>query len=218
MSQSRVGRLTAERRRERIKRVRGLVVTSVLLLAFLIVPIGSPPADTLDTIAQRLTAAGTTRGGAPPDAPAVQLIPVTDAEPGFLPFGQVEIPKLGITMPIRPGVQEDVLDSAVGRWPGLPQDNVVLSGHRTTHLAPFGDLDLLAPADQVHLVYGEGVTQTYEVFDTAIVPEAEYVDYVLGGTPEPDDSIVTLFACHPKGERTHRIVVRARAVAQQEGI
>jgi sortase A len=195
-------------------------VTSVLLLAFLTVPIGRPPAQTFDAVAQRLTAAQAERGAPTGTAgqPAVQLVPVTAAAEGFLPLGRVEIPKIGVVMPINAGVHEEVLDTGVGRWPGLGEDNIVLSGHRTTYLAPFADLDLLAPADQVNLVYGEGVAQTYEVFDTRVVPEAEYVDYVLGGTPEPDDRIVTLFACHPKGERTHRIVVRARAVAEQGGI
>lgn len=221
MAQSRVGRAAVRRRRERARRLRAVVVVSVLLLVFLAVPIGRPPAQTFDAVAQRLTAASATRGA--PDAaadaqPPVELLPITAAPEGFSPLGRVEIPEIGVSMPINAGVHEEVLDTGVGRWPGTPEDNIVLSGHRTTYLAPFGDLDLLAPADQVNLVYGEGVARTYEVFDTAIVPEAEYVDYVLGGTPEPDDRIVTLFACHPKGERTHRIVVRARAVAQQGGI
>ena len=191
----------------------------------LIVPFGANPAPTADSVVQRLTAAQSADGsttepspveqpqGDEPAEPAPQVISVTEAAELFVPLGRIEIPRIGLNVPIRNGVHERVLEQGVGQWPGTDAQNIVLSGHRTTYLAPFRDLDLLAAADQVVLTWGGGQSQVYEVFDTRVVPEAEYVDYALGGTPEPDDQIVTMYACHPKGQRTHRIVVRARAVA-----
>lgn len=228
MVATRSERLKAQRARERARGLRASVVVSGLLLLILFVPLGGPPRPTPDGAVQRLTAAQRA-DGQPADAgteaalapeveaalePVPQIVPVTEAPELFVPLGRVEIPKIGIDMPVRNGVHERILEQGVGLWPGTGAEtgNTVLSGHRTTYLAPFGDLDLLAPADQVVMTSGGGAPQVYEVFTTDIVPEGEYVDFVLAGTPEPDDQVLTLYACHPKGQRTHRIVVRARAV------
>lgn len=228
MGGTRSERLRAQRARERTRRARGSVVVLGLLVVILVVPLSRAPAPTPEDVVQRLTAAqGATREraateGATEVAPEVEaalepvpvIVPVTEAPELFVPLGRVEIPKVGLDIPVRNGVHERILEQGVGLWPGTGAEtgNTVLSGHRTTYLAPFRDLDLLAPADQVIMTSGGGQAQVYEVFATDIVPEGEYVDFVLAGTPEPDDQIVTLYACHPKGQRSHRIVVRARAV------
>jgi sortase A len=56
-----------------------------------------------------------------------------------------------------------------------------------------------------------GAPVTYRVTETLIVPEAEYRDVVLAASTEPGARQLSLFACHPEGDRTHRIVVRALA-------
>lgn len=149
--------------------------------------------------------------------PLPELVPITQVGELFVPIGRLDIPKVGLSVDVRSGVHDRILETGVGHWPGTGLDNMVFSGHRTTYLHPFRDLDLLQVDDQITYVSGGGAPVTYAVFEARIVPEAEYVDYVLSETPEPDDRVITMFACHPKGSRTHRIVVRARAVTQVAG-
>lgn len=58
---------------------------------------------------------------------------------------------------------------------------------------------------------GAGPAITYRVVDTSILPEAEYAQFVLRQPADPAARELTLLACTPKGQSTHRIVVRAVA-------
>ncbi|MGI8519760.1 MAG: class E sortase, partial [Actinomycetota bacterium] len=107
-----------------------------------------------------------------------------------------------------------------GHWPGTPipgnAGNSVFAGHRTTFTAPFADLDLLRPGDPVTTRVGRNPPITYRVSRTTVVPESEYVDFVLKQPKKRRARILTLFACTPKGQRTHRIVVSAHAQSAPE--
>lgn len=131
------------------------------------------------------------------------------------PLGRVVIPAIGVDAPFAEGVHDAVLTDGPGHWPGTPlpsqPGNAVLSGHRTTFTAPFGDLDLLAAGDEIRASVGPRPSTTYRVTGIEVVPEAEYVDRVLRVPDDPSSYVLTLFACHPKGSRTHRIVVTAEA-------
>lgn len=233
---SRSERLASQRVRERTRYQRVTVVFLLLIVLVLVVPSLSRPTSSADAVLERMVAQErmaaqatalpdpatapspeATDGAAaeePAPQPLPEVVPVTEVGELFVPIGRLEIPKIGLATDVRNGVHDRILETGVGHWPGTQTDNMVFSGHRTTYLHPFRDLDLLQTADQVVYVSGGGAPTTYEVFETRIVTEAEYVDVVLNGTPEPDDRVITMFACHPKGQRTHRIVVRARAVTQ----
>lgn len=128
-------------------------------------------------------------------------------------LGRIVIPAIGVDAAFAEGVHDTALTGGPGHWPGTPlptqPGNAVLSGHRTTFTAPFGDLDLLAAGDEIRTAVGPQAA-TYRVTGVEIVPEAEYVDRVLRPA-DASDAVLTLFACHPKGSRTHRIVVTAQA-------
>jgi sortase (surface protein transpeptidase) len=79
-----------------------------------------------------------------------------------------------------------------------------VAGHRTTYSKPFADLDQLVAGDQVIFTTPEG-TFTYEVRGVIIVPESH-----IGIAAQSDAHTATLFACHPKGSATHRIVAKLR--------
>jgi len=134
----------------------------------------------------------------------------------YVPVGRLEIPAIGVRAPFFIGVHDDVVRYGPGLWPGTPlpggAGNAVLAGHRTTHTRPFADLDRLAPGDVVRASVGGGRTTEFRVVETTIVPEATYVEHVLRPSAGGRAATITLFACTPKGERTHRIVVRARSV------
>ena len=132
-----------------------------------------------------------------------------------VPVGRMVIPAIGVASPFRLGVHDAIVRLGPGLWPGTPlpgaRGNAVFAGHRTTHTRPFGDLDLLERGDAIITrVPGLGRT-VFRVFRIAIVPEAEYVDFVLRRPEEARARVITLFACTPKGQRTHRIVVQGRA-------
>lgn len=131
-----------------------------------------------------------------------------------LPVGHVSIPKIGLETDFYSGVGVETLKQGPGHWPGTPAPgqagNAVLSGHRTTYTAPFNELDELDPGDPI-TVTRAGQATTFAVTGTTIVPEAEYVDFVVAQPTDPAVRQITLFACAPEGDRTHRIVVQATA-------
>lgn len=61
-----------------------------------------------------------------------------------------------------------------------------------------------------------GRTTTYLVTDVVVVPAADYTAEVLTQPTDPEERRLTLFACHPEGSLTHRIVVHAKAVNPDE--
>jgi sortase A len=149
-----------------------------------------------------------------PNAGAPQV--VLDArEGGLAPLGSIAIPSVELDVEFASGVYDEVVARGPGHWPGTPlpgtPGNAVLSGHRTTFTKPFADLDRLVPGDEIRSTLGPRDAVIYEVSATTIVPEADYVDFILRPPANPDELELTLFACHPKGQRTHRIIVQARA-------
>jgi LPXTG-site transpeptidase (sortase) family protein len=132
-----------------------------------------------------------------------------------LPVGRMVIPAIGLDTAFRLGVHDAIVRLGPGLWPGTPlpgvPGNAVFAGHRTTYSHPFANLDLLERGDViVTRVPGLGRT-VFRVFRIAIVPEAEYAEFVLRQPEEAGARVITLLACTPKGQRTHRIVVQGRA-------
>lgn len=125
--------------------------------------------------------------------------------------GRVQIDAIGVDEVIRQGVDLSVIDRGVAHWsgtagPGSP-GNMVLAGHRTTKTAPFLNLDRLRTGDVIEVTGVDGRTARYEVSETLIVTPDEM--WIVDQTAEPT---LTMFACHPKGSASHRIVVRADLV------
>jgi LPXTG-site transpeptidase (sortase) family protein len=128
-------------------------------------------------------------------------------------IGRIEIPKIGLSQPMFEGVGLDVLANGPGHWPGtaMPGDagNDVVAGHRVTHTHPFLDIDQLQPGDQVIFTTAAG-RFVYAVSKSFVVtPDAAWI-----ANPTPDPTM-TLFACHPKHQKTHRYVVVGTLVAAQ---
>lgn len=123
-------------------------------------------------------------------------------------LGTIEIPKLGVAENLQQGMTLTAINRGPGHWPGTAEPghlgNMVIAGHRTTYSRPFADLDQLVAGDQVIVTTPEG-TFTYEVRGVIIVPESH-----IGIAAQSDAHTATLFACHPKGSATHRIVAKLR--------
>jgi sortase A len=130
-------------------------------------------------------------------------------------LGTIEIPAVGLRTKFYDGVVDEAVELGPGHWPGTPwpgeAGNSVFAGHRTTYTAPFADLDLLQKGVRVRVDVRNGERFTYRVFRTTVATEAQYASVVLQQPDNKRARIITLFACTPKGSRSHRIIVQARA-------
>ncbi|MGH9235031.1 MAG: class E sortase [Acidimicrobiales bacterium] len=151
--------------------------------------------------------------------PAAGDLPVPEDSPGdpYAPapvvvHGTLELPSIGVAQPLHEGVTLTAIDRGPSHWPGTAMPgrlgNVVVAGHRTTHTQPFHDLDRLAPGDPLVFRMSDGSVWTYELTSTEIVgPDAMHI------VDQAPEHTATLFACHPKGSATQRIVAHFRLAA-----
>lgn len=124
-------------------------------------------------------------------------------------IGRLSIPRIGLDTAVFSG-REELMNNGPLHWyasalPGRP-GNAVFSGHRTTHTHPFRMLHLLSSGDKVSYTMPGGVF-TYLVYRVFVVKLDDYSILEHG-----DESITTLFACHPPGDNQHWIVAQARLV------
>lgn len=133
-------------------------------------------------------------------------------------MGYIEIPAIGVSLPIYHGTSEAVLQVAVGHIEGtsLPvggaDTHCVVSGHRGLPSAKlFTDLDKLVVGDTFQLRVLDEVL-TYEVDQIHIV-EPHEVDRI---EIEPGQDLCTLVTCTPYGINSHRLLVRGHRVETQE--
>lgn len=129
-------------------------------------------------------------------------------------MGYIEIPAIGCSLPIYHGVEEKVLQKAIGHldWTSLPaggeNTHCVVSGHRGLPSAKlFTNLDVLVEGDLFMLRILDEIL-TYEVDRILIVEphESEALRIVEG------EDYCTLVTCTPYGVNTHRLLVRGHRV------
>lgn len=177
-------------------------------------------------------AAGAAAPGPDPDLAAVQAVlagidraapPVRVVEPGE-PVGVIAIPAIDLHKTIVSGTSRDDLRAGPGHYrstplPGQP-GNVAIAGHRTTHGAPFHDLDLLVPGDEIVVETLDGTfTYLVEGFEHATgsmlghrIVDPSQVEVIA----DQGDNRLTLTACHPKYSARERIIVTATLRAEPE--
>ena len=129
-------------------------------------------------------------------------------------MGYLEIPSIGVSLPVGHGTGDDVLQRSVGHleWSSLPvggeSTHCVLSGHRGLPSSELlTNIDHLEPGDRFYIhVLGE--TLEYKVDNIAVV---EPNDFSLLGIAQGED-YVTLLTCTPYGINSHRLLVRGTRV------
>jgi sortase A len=171
---------------------------------------GEAPATTTTTTSSTTTtttAAAATTHQRPVDAPKNPYQP----EPHVV-LGTIQIPKLGLDVPLNEGISLTSIDRGPSHWPGTAMPggssgNVVVAGHRVTHTRPFRHIDTLVPGDQIVFVV-DGVRSTYEVTGHDVVTPKQ--TEIVMPTAEPT---VTLFACHPPGSARYRYVIHGKLIA-----
>ena len=129
-------------------------------------------------------------------------------------MGYIQIPKIGVELPIYHGTAEETLDKGVGHLLGtsLPVGGIgthcVLTGHSgLAGTRMFSDLDQLKKGDVFYLkVLDE--THAYMILDiNTVLPED-----TSKLTVDPQRESVTLVTCTPFGVNTHRLLVRGERV------
>ena len=133
-------------------------------------------------------------------------------------MGYVEIPSIGVHLPIYHGMDESVLQMAIGHLEGtsLPVGGIgthaVITGHRGLPSAKlFTDLDQLKEGDHFLLQILDR-TLTYEVDQIRIVTPMELQDLEI----DSNQDYCTLITCTPYGINTHRLLVRGVRVENDE--
>ncbi len=133
-------------------------------------------------------------------------------------MGYVEIPSIGIHLPIYHGIDESVLQVAIGHLEGtsFPVGGIgthaVITGHRGLPSAKlFTDIDQLKEGDHFLLQILDR-TLTYEVDQIRIVLPEELQDLEI----DPEEDYCTLITCTPYGINTHRLLVRGVRVENDE--
>ncbi|MCO6007380.1 class E sortase [Actinoallomurus purpureus] len=132
----------------------------------------------------------------------------------------IRIPRLGkgFHYVIIEGVSVADLRKGPGHYPGtaMPGEigNFVVSGHRTTYLAPFNRIGELQAGDKIlidtrtrqytYKITGKTVVSPSDVSVVAPVPEHP--------TKDPTDRLITLTTCHPKYSAAQRLIVFGRMV------
>ena len=132
-------------------------------------------------------------------------------------MGYVEIPKLGVNLPIYHGTEEAVLQKGVGHLIGssLPiggkGTHSVITGHSgVAGKRLFSDLNQLAPGDMFYLhVLDEILAYRVEECNTVLPYETDLL------LPDEENDLCTLVTCVPFGVNTHRLLARGSRVPYQ---
>ena len=135
-------------------------------------------------------------------------------------MGYVEIPILGVELPIYHGTEETTLDRGVGHLLGSSRPvgglgtHCVLTGHSgLAGQKMFSDLDKLKKGDVFYLKTLDE-TLAYMVLDiNTVLPED-----TSQLTIDPNRDSCTLITCTPYGVNTHRLLVRGERIEYETAV
>lgn len=126
----------------------------------------------------------------------------------------IDIPKIGVYLPVRHGTGAETLERAVGHVVGtsLPVGgagtHAVLSAHSGMASAKlFSDIDQLVKGDVFYIhVLGEALAYEVDQIATVLPSDTSLLQI------EDGQDLVTLVTCTPFGVNTHRLLVRGHRV------
>ncbi len=133
-------------------------------------------------------------------------------------MGYVEIPTIGVTLPIYHGTNNSTLERGVGHLLGssLPvggeSTHSVLTAHSgMASQKMFSDLDRMKIGDVFYLdVLGEHLAYQVDQIKTVLPYDTTYLQTEIG------NDLCTLVTCTPFGVNTHRLLVRGTRIKYEE--
>ncbi len=154
------------------------------------------------------TAAITEGGASAPPLPYAEQLTVG----GVMCY--IDIPKIGVCLPVQHGTGAETLERAVGHVVGtsLPvggsSTHAVLSAHSGMASSKlFSDIDQLAEGDTFYIhVLGEVMAYKVDAINTVVPTDTRLLQI------EDGKDYVTLVTCTPFGVNTHRLLVRGHRV------
>ena len=154
------------------------------------------------------TAAITEGGASAPPLPYAEQLTVG----GVMAY--VDIPKIGVYLPVQHGTDAETLERAVGHVVGtsLPvggsSTHAVLSAHSGMASAKlFSDIDQLTEGDTFYFhVLGDTLAYKVDSINTVLPTDTRLLQI------EDGKDYVTLVTCTPFGVNTHRLLVRGHRV------
>lgn len=133
-------------------------------------------------------------------------------------MGYVEIPTIGVTLPIYHGTNNSTLERGVGHLLGssLPVGGESTHSVLTAHSGMasqklFSDLDQLEVGDVFYLdVLGEKMAYQVDQIKTVLPYDTTFLQTEIG------NDLCTLVTCTPFGVNTHRLLVRGTRIEYEE--
>ena len=129
-------------------------------------------------------------------------------------MGYIDIPKIGVQIPIYHGTSENVLQKGIGHLEGssLPiggrGTHSILTGHTgLVHAKLFTDLTMLEKGDKFFIYVLDEII-AYEVDDIRVVDPKE----TQGLKRIKEQDYCTLITCTPYGINSHRLLVRGTRI------
>jgi len=165
---------------------------------------------------------GSPRGASRPEKPAGSMGSDSAAPAEPAPalrtgdvVGRLEVPRVGVSVMVLEGDDDDTLRQAAGHipdtdLPGAPDANVGIAGHRDTFFRPLMNI---RKGDEIRLTTEHGAYR-YAV-DSIRIVKPEDVDVL-----DPvDNPVLTLVTCYPfyyVGHAPNRFIVQAREIGAAE--
>ena len=133
-------------------------------------------------------------------------------------MGYVEVPTIGVDLPIYHGTGSDSLDRGTGHLVGssLPvggeSTHTIITGHSgMASQKMFTDLEQLQEGDVFYLhVLDETLAYQVDAIHTVLPHDTAYLGII------PGQDLCTLVTCTPTGVNTHRLLVRGRRIPYEE--
>lgn len=135
-------------------------------------------------------------------------------------MGSIEIPKIGVDLPIYHGTSDEVLSNGIGHLEGtsLPiggkSTHCVLTGHRgLPNSKLFTRLDEIKENDLFYLnIFGE--TLAYKVNQIEVIEPSDIEKLNI----QEGKDLVSLITCTPYGLNTHRLVVTGERISYEKKV
>lgn len=134
-------------------------------------------------------------------------------------MGYLEIPEIGVSLPIFHGTGDEVLEKGVGHYAGSSfpvggsSTHAVLTGHRGLPAARlFTDLDRLGKGS-IFTIHVPGRELTYSVTEIRTILPHETESLAI----REGQDLVTLVTCTPYGINSHRLLVTGERIVDGNG-